>query len=1050
MLDHRIFNERPECQERMLRFLEKLGYEYVSRSEAELKRGKLANVLFTDEIIKFMRGQHYTYMGFERPFSDESIYRAIKELDVSLLQGLALASREIYNLLTLGISVEEKIVVDKNEPVKKSFDLKYIDFEHPEKNIWQVTDEFSVERANGQYARPDIVILCNGIPLVVVECKKSSIDILEGVLQNVRNMQPDYIPQLFKYAQLVMAVKPEKVLYGTAGTPAEYFVEWREDSDSIEWQQELCRKCSPDGQITEQDRICVSLLEQKRLLDIVQYFVLYDNNIKKVCRHQQYFAVNKTMDRINGKDKAESQGGVIWHTQGSGKSLTMVMLVKKIQIDKAAENPRFIVITDRKNLDKQIKDNFANTAMEPVRAATGKGLKTLLKDKSNVVITTLINKFESVCRYRYLDPDSEKFYILIDEAHRSEYGSMFNYMRDVLPKATLIAFTGTPLIASRKKNTYQKFGAPIHNYTMDESISDGITVPLVYEGRKIVLTPPSDNIDVYFDSLTDGLPVNMKEELSNKFSRFESIAKAKSRLNVMAFDICDHFVGYCIPKKLKAIVVCSSRVAAVQVYNIMKKNEIMGVRPKVVITFGSKSDEDGDVSIPDADFALINEYRNTVVKPLFGINDDKYYDTVCSQFKDPENDDVNILIVKDMLLTGFDAPVAGVLYVDKSMKEHNLLQAIARVNRGFDGKDFGLIIDYRGIFTKLNKAIDLYADAESGMRNFDESDLKGMVYGTEDEKLKLRTAYAELRDMFAEYDKNTPASVWQSSLKDEAKRKEFYEKLRRFAQLLNLAVSNRALYIEIGYEGIEKYKQEYLFFRKLKDKVMSRNDDSVEFSKYEKGIKNLIDTFVNSSEVLEIVKPVSIGDKKSMTELLNSMDSNEARADAIKTRIESSLKQVRYDDPLKFEEFSVKIKKTIEEYDLSRDADKYFQQMEILAEDFRQGISRSEYPSSIAADGDSKAFYGSIVVTLRNKGINVTNDIEEILATYAVKIKEVIVRNTKRDWKYNQMVHKDIHRALDDVLFDMFDSIGIVIDRSNVDLLDLVTDEILKVAVARF
>lgn len=1050
MLDHRIFNERPECQERMLRFLEKLGYEYVSRSEAELKRGKLANVLFTDEIIKFMRGQHYTYMGFERPFSDESIYRAIKELDVSLLQGLALASREIYNLLTLGISVEEKIVVDKNEPIKKSFDLKYIDFEHPEKNIWQVTDEFSVERSNGQYSRPDIVILCNGIPLVVVECKKSSIDILEGVLQNVRNMQPDYIPQLFKYAQLVMAVKPEKVLYGTAGTPAEYFVEWREDADSVEWQQDLCRKCSPDGQITEQDRICVSLLEPNRLLDIIRYFVLYDNNIKKVCRHQQYFAVNKTMDRINGKDKAESQGGVIWHTQGSGKSLTMVMLVKKIQIDKAAENPRFIVITDRKNLDKQIKDNFANTAMEPVRAATGKGLKTLLKDKSNVVITTLINKFESVCRYRYLDPDSEKFYILIDEAHRSEYGSMFNYMRDVLPKATLIAFTGTPLIASRKKNTYQKFGAPIHNYTMDESISDGITVPLVYEGRKIVLTPPSDNIDVYFDSLTDGLPVNMKEELSNKFSRFESIAKAKSRLNVMAFDICDHFVGYCIPKKLKAIVVCSSRVAAVQVYNIMKKNEIMGVRPKVVITFGSKSDEDGDVSIPDADFALINEYRNAVVKPLFGINDDKYYDTVCSQFKDPENDDVNILIVKDMLLTGFDAPVAGVLYVDKSMKEHNLLQAIARVNRVFDGKDFGLIIDYRGIFTKLNKAIDLYADAESGMRNFDESDLKGMVYGTEDEKIKLRTAYAELRDMFAEHDKNTPASVWQSSLKDEAKRKEFYEKLRRFAQLLNLAVSNRALYIEIGYEGIEKYKQEYLFFRKLKDKVMSRNDDSVEFSEYEKGIKNLIDTFINSSEVLEIVKPVSIGDKKSMTELLYSMDSNEARADAIKTRIESSLKQVRYDDPLKFEEFSVKIKKTIEEYDLSRDADKYFQQMEILAEDFRQGISRSEYPSSIAADGDSKAFYGSIVVTLRNKGINVTNDIEESLATYAVKIKEVIVRNTKRDWKSNQMVHKDIHRALDDVLFDMFDSIGIVIDRSNVDLLDLVTDEILKVAVARF
>lgn len=1050
MLDHRIFNERPECQERMIRFLEKMGYEYVSRSEAELKRGTLNNVLFKDELVKFMRSQHYTYMGFERPFSDEGIERAIKELDVSLLQGLALASKEVYNLLTLGISVEEKIVVDKHDPVKKSFDIKYIDFEHPDNNIWQVTEEFSVERANGQYARPDIVIMCNGIPVVVVECKKSSIDIMEGVLQNVRNMTPEYIPQLFKYAQLVLAVKPDEVRYGTSGTPAEHFVEWREYKDSLDWQKEICEKCSPDGQIIEQDKACVSLLDKKRLLDIIKYFILFDNNIKKVCRHQQYFAVNKTMARINGEDDSGSQGGVIWHTQGSGKSLTMVMLVKKIQIEKAAENPRFIIITDRKNLDKQIKDNFANTAMNPVRAATGKGLKTLLRDKSNVVITTLINKFAAVCRYKYLEPDSEKFYVLIDEAHRSEYGGMFNYMRDVLPKATLIAFTGTPLIANKKKNTYQKFGEEIHSYKMDEAITDKITVPLVYEGRKIVTDPPSDKIDVYFDSLTEGLPSNVKEELSHKFSRFESIAKSKSRLNVMAFDICDHFVNYCIPKKLKAMVVCSSRAAAVQVYNIMKKNEVMGVHPRVVITFGTKSDEDGDATVSDADIATINEYRNAVVKPLFGINDDKYYETVCGQFKDPDNDDVNILIVKDMLLTGFDAPVAGVLYVDKSMKEHNLLQAIARVNRVHEGKDFGLIIDYRGIFTKLNKAIDLYSDAESGMRNFDENDIRNTVYGTEDEKAKLKKAYAELRDMFPEYDKGTPAGLWQNALKDETKRKEFYEKLRRFAQLLNLALSDRALYVAVGHDGIETYRQEYLFFRKLKDSVMQRNDDSVEFSKYEKGIKNLIDTFVNSSEVLQIVSPVSIGDKKSMAELLKGMDSNEARADAIKTRMESSLKQIRYDDPLKFEEFSAKIKRTIEEYDLSRDADKYYQQMEILAEDFRQGISRSQYPSSIAADGDSKAFYGCVVITLRNKNIDVPECIEEIIASYAVKIKEVVIRHTKRDWKQNVMVHKDIHRALDDVLFDMFDSIGITIDKNNVDLIDLIIDEIMKVAVARF
>ena len=336
------------------------------------------------------------------------------------------------------------------------------------------------------------------------------------------------------------------------------------------------------------------------------------------------------------------------------------------------------------------------------------------------------------------------------------------------------------------------------------------------------------------------------------------------------------------------------------------------------------------------------------------------------------------------------------------------------------------------------------------MRNFDQDDIKGTVYGTEDEKARLKKVYHELRDMFPGYDSSTPSAIWQSALKDEAKRKEFYDKFRRFAQLLNLALTDRALYVAIGFDAIETYRQEYLFFRKLKDSVMIRNDDPVEFSKYENGIKNLIDTFVNSSEVLQVVSPVSIGDKKSMAELLKGMDSNEARADAIKTRIESSLKQIRYDDPLKFEEFSAKIRKTIEEYDLSRDADKYYREMEILAEDFRQGISRSQYPSCIASDGDSKAFYGSIAITLRNKNIEISEDLEEIIASYAVKIKEVMIRHTKRDWKQNIMVHKDIHRALDDVLFDMFDDMGITIDKNNVDLIDLIIDEIMKVAVARF
>ena len=293
MPNHMIFNERPECQDRVISFLQKMGYEYVSRSEAEQKRGSLSKVIFTDELIRFLNKQSFKYKNYELNFSGESIQRAVNALDASLLQGLAMASKEIYNLLTLGISVEENVVIDKDVPVRQSFDLSYIDFEHPANNIWQVTEEFSVERPNGQYARPDVVIMVNGIPLAVIECKKSSVDVKEGVLQNVRNMSPDYIPHLFKFSQMVLSMNPNKVVYGTCGTSADYFVEWREDD--IQWQEEICKRCSPDGNILEQDRAIASLLDKKRFLTIIHDYILYDSNIKKICRHQQFFAVENAI-----------------------------------------------------------------------------------------------------------------------------------------------------------------------------------------------------------------------------------------------------------------------------------------------------------------------------------------------------------------------------------------------------------------------------------------------------------------------------------------------------------------------------------------------------------------------------------------------------------------------------------------------------------------------------------------------------------------------------------------------------------------------------------
>ena len=1047
MPNHTIFNERPECQDRVIAFLQKMGYEYVSRSEAEQKRGSLSKVIFTDELIRFLNKQTYKYKNFELNFSGESIQRAITSLDASLLQGLSMASKEIYNLLTLGISVEENIVIDQDIPVRQSFDLSYIDFEHPANNIWQVTEEFSVERPNGQYARPDVVIMVNGIPLAVIECKKSSIDVKEGILQNVRNMSPDYIPHLFKFAQLVIAMNPNKVVYGTCGTSADYFVEWREDD--IEWQEKICKHCSPDGNIIELDRAVTSLLEKKRFLTLIHDYILYDSNIKKICRHQQFFAVENAIKRINGEDDTQNTGGVIWHTQGSGKSLTMVMLVKKIQYIKAKEHPRFVIVTDRVNLDKQIRDNFANSQMSPVRAATGKGLKTILKDKSNVVVTTLINKFETVCKNHYLEQDSDKFYVLIDEAHRSQYSAMYNYMREVLPNATIIAFTGTPLIAKSKRNTYEKFGDPIHNYTMKRSIEDRITVPLVYEGRKVKQNDPSNTIDAFFESLTENLPDDIKKELKNKYSKWSKLAEASSRINLIAFDIYDHFVNYCLPKGLKAMVVCSSRATAVDVFNIISSLPGKKANPRVVITFGDKREgEDDDVTAMS--ISKIKDYHNKYVKPLFGDNDEKYTDSVCDDFKNPDGD-INMLIVKDMLLTGFDAPVAGVLYVDKTLQEHNLLQAIARVNRVYKGKDFGLIVDYWGIFKKLRTAIDLYDDAESSMNSYDQADIEDAILGPIDEKNKLEQAHKELLDMFLRFDDNTTSDEWQLSLEDEAKRNEFYDKLKEYANLLNLALTNRDIFVSIGFDKLEEYRKDYRFFDKLRQSVIERFDNEIDLSRYEAGIKNLLDTFVNASDVHQIVKPVSITDEAAMAKILRSDEPKNVKADKIKTRIESELKQVRYDDPLLFEEFSKKIIKTLAEYNESRDADKYYNTMESMADDFRNGRLSRDYPASIANDSDAKAFYGSVITILRTKtSLELTADTEEIISEYSRSITKVISDSTKRDWKHNEVVHKQIHRVLDDCLFEMFDRIGYEINNTNIDVLDLIIDEIMKVAVARY
>ncbi|MEN6387081.1 MAG: type I restriction endonuclease subunit R [Phycisphaerales bacterium] len=1051
MPSHTIFNERPESQERALKVLEKLGYTRVSRGDAEQKRGSRKAVLFEGELEAFLSTRTYPYGSERRFFSGGSIATAIRAMHVQNAAGLYAANKEIYEMLCSGKSLEESLP----DSTKQSFDIDYIDFEHPENNIFQVTDEFEVERPNGKFVRPDIVVLVNGIPIVVIECKKSSVDVMEGVTQNIRNWGEEYIPQLFQYTQLVMAMNPDKVLYGTCGTAAKYFVSWHEDKDSKDWQYEWCRKCSPDGHIKEQDRAFVSLFHPERLLDLIRNFIIYDNNVKKIARYKQYFAVKKCIKRILLQDGTGTRNGVVWHTQGSGKTLTMIMLTKIILRESANKdspicNPRFVMVTDRINLDKQIRDNFINTKMSPHRAKTGKGLIELLDDEGNTVITALVNKFEAAIKKSYRN-ESENLFLFIDEGHRTQYGKLNTYMERVLPNAVKIAFTGTPLLKKAKqngkeiiesaKNTYAKFGLLIDRYSLQDAIDDRVTVPIVYEGRVIPQKVTSEQINAHLKYITVGLTEDERKDLEKKYSRFVAISQTKQRLSMVAFDLHEHFINYVKPKGFKAMLTCSSRAAAVEIFYMLKN--LGGFNPVVVITPNNQKEGDDEENTKETDKIIADFFRKEV-DPLYKNNYETYEDAVTGAFLEKEGY-VDLLIVKDKLLTGFDAPIASVLYVDKPLKDHTLLQAIARVNRVYENKDFGLIVDYIGIFKKLNSALDLYSDEKSGMDGFDSADIGTAISAVSEQQTRLEEYHKVLWQIFDGIDENeTSAKVWQERLREYDTRIDFYTKLAAFAKLVDFLYSSHDLFEAVGYDQSEMYRKDYLFFKKLKDSVSLRFNDSVDFSRYEDGVRQLLNTYVNAEDAKIIIEPLDILNKDRMEEQLARLGSKDAKAEAIQTRQVEVLERRRYDDPIQYMTFMDRINETISEYMAERNSEKYLSEMDRIAEDYREGRSTIEYPELIIDDGSAKTFYGSINSGVKKAmGASPDSNLKESLGQLALDVKSVVAENAKRDWRDNVVVHRNIKKHLDDLLFDFIEDNEL---NWSLDTIDIVIDEIMMAA----
>lgn len=1029
-MDKNVYLEVNASQKPAIELLQSMGYIYISPEDCEKQRGSRYHVLLKD----ILRGQlrrlnRYSYAGAENEFSAANIERAMEDLDEPLTDGLVRTSEKIYDALLLGKSYPETVGGGKS----LSFNLKYIDWEHPENNLFHVTEEFSVESQDKQHnARPDIVLFINGIPFAVIECKAPHISVDQAVEQMIRNQQADYIPQLFKYAQIVMATNKNVVKYATAGTPKKFWSVWKEQ-DTAFLDSRLAQLVA-DRAPTEQDRNMISLFSRERLMELTRYFVLFDANVKKICRYQQYFAIREIIKTIAQQDsKGNRQSGVIWHTQGSGKSLTMVMLAKYILMELAVCNPRVVIVTDRKELDGQIAATFAHTRLNPARATSGRHLVELVTNGKADVITTVINKFNTAERLEAKN-NSRDVFVLIDESHRSNYGSMAAKMRTVFPNACYIGFTGTPLM-KREKNTLTKFGKLIHKYTIQDGVEDGAIVPLIYEGRFVEQKVDEENIDMWFQQTTKRLTDPQKEDLRRKWSSIRRLTSTDARIKRIALDINNHFVFGFKNTGFKAMLATNYKRDAIR---YLKCFEQFGDLNCAVVI----SPPDMRESVDDVDEGTDNmviDYWEKMMK-LYG-DADTYEEAMKNKFCDGE---IDILIVCSKLLTGFDAPVCQVLYIDKELKEHGLLQAIARTNRLHDGKEYGLIVDYRGLIQKLDAAMDMYSGA--GLENFEGRDLRGVVIDVLDALGQLRTAYTNLVDIFTDVKDLGDTEAVEVALADEKKREQFYNLLCAFGRALNLVLNSEQAYAALPGEERKKYQDRFVFFSKVRRSVKIRYCDAIDNREYEPLMQNLLDTHLSVAGLKQITNPVDILNKDDFERELEELGSLRAKADAITSRLSKSISAKYEENPAYYDSFSKRIKDALDQYKEKVISEaEYLAKMRSIMEDYHAGKSSVSYPERIKHNVHAQAFYG--VITSLFDDAQVEGMTPDFAAEIAEEITAIIAKHSRVDWTNNQTIHNRISQDIDDLFYAYEKNRGLVL---SFDLIDKVIENVKTVALRRF
>lgn len=1019
-MDSHIGEPERSVQNRLVAlFKEKLKYEYLGNYEYRTCNRNIERKLLFD------------YLMSTKKWSKDEAKRAITKLEKEAYctpQNMQEKNEKVYSLLRYGVNVSPDVGT-------KKITVNLIDWEHPDKNQFYIAEEVTINSSTPDSftKRPDLVIYVNGIALAVMELKRSKVSVHDGIRQTIGNQQENFIRPFFSTVQLLFAGNDSQGLYyGVIDTPEKFWLRWKEPDASIP---------------NELDRSVTQWFNKERLLEMIHDFLVFDAGVKKVCRPNQYFAVKAAQPRCEKKE-----GGVIWEAQGSGKSLIMVWLAEWIHEN--IDNSRVVIITDREELDEQISDGFKDTGETIARAKSGAGLIGMLNEEAPWLLCTLIHKFgkknvegkgdmagvkSEIPLEKYLEeivaqlPQGFKakgnIFVFIDECHRTQGGYLHEAMKTIMGKdVMMIGFTGTPLLHTQKKDTWQTFGPLIHAYRFNEAVEDGVILDLRYESRKVdQFLGNKDKIDAWFEKKTKGLNKVAAARLKGRWATMQNIFSSRQRIDAVVGDICLDMdtTPMLVNRRGNAILVADSIYQACRYWDAFQKTALKG-HCAVITSFEAKADDINMASSGENESE--DEYKYRIYKEMTdGHKSVSAFEAYAKkEFIDhPKN--MRLLIVVDKLLTGFDAPSACVLYIDKHMENHNLFQAICRVNRvDGDDKEYGYIVDYQNLFECISGAIGDYTSDGAALSGYDKEDIEGYIKeknkacrkdleeAREQVEALLALVHPQTREGFFRYfvyDDNAPEEEMDKQLDDNAeKRSKLYKYVRRYLNCYaNLANSLE----DMGYSEAERkeYAECAKKYDALKREIELRSNDHIDMRRYEPDMRQVLDLYVKAedSEVIAKLDDTSFLDivaaqnEEQLNDLPDELKDEYGRASA--ETVEANLREViRKDSPFNpayYGKLSIILQELIDKRKKEMlDYEEYMKELIELVKKAR-GKSANSYPESIKTPG-MRALYD-----------NLGQD-EDL----AVRTHEVIKENALVGFRDNRLKQRKLIRALAKLLGD--------------------------------